>query len=175
MTKKHKIKNEDPSINFRLSPELRKWILTEAISENKTVSNYLREHLNSFKDGTLYEEQVGWYRERMLVNTTEFLQLVAFVFSKKGNSLCTSTDDQLDWYIKTIKQMEMQGIPSNIMKEFDKVLMDLIRIKNTDRRYIAQSFKFCESSYSNPGFDYDMLENYLLNVLKPYHTVVVDS
>lgn len=171
---KHKIKNEDSSINFRLSPELRKWIVTEAISENKTVSNYLRDHLISFMDGTLYEEQVGWYRDRTLVNSTEFLQLIGFIFSKRKNKECVSTDDQLDCYIKTIKKMEMQEIPNNLMEEFDKVLVDLIRVKKADKRYISPSFKFCETSYTNPGFNYEMLENYLLNVLKPYHTVVVN-
>lgn len=175
MAKKMKIKNEDPSVNFRLTPELKKWIINAAIFENKTVSNYLRDHLTSFIDGTLYDEQVSWYRERTLINSTEFLQLIGFVFSKRKNNLCVSTDNQMDRYIKTIKKMEMQEIPVNLMEEFDKVLVDLIRVKTADRSYFPASFKFCETSFVNPGFDYDMLENYLLNILKPHHTVVVDG
>ena len=45
MAKKQKIKNEDPSINFRLPEELKEKIYKEASIKNKTISNYLRVHL----------------------------------------------------------------------------------------------------------------------------------
>ena len=45
MVKKYKIKNEDPSINFRLPEELKVNIYKRVSLENKTVSNFLRDHL----------------------------------------------------------------------------------------------------------------------------------
>lgn len=174
MAKKQRIKNEDPSINFRLSPELKKWIFNEAISENKTVSNYLRDHLTSFMDGSLYEKNVSWYQDKEFINSTSFLQLVSFVFSKRKNSTCVSTDDQLDWHIRTIKKLDLE-FPKELVIEFDKVLVDLIRVKKENSTYSSARFKFCEDSYSNPIFNYELLEDYLLNVLKPYHVVVVEE
>jgi len=175
MAKKQRIKNEDPSINFRLSPDLKKWITSEAISENKTVSNYLRDHLTSFMDGSLYAENVSWYQDKEFINSTSFLQLVAFVFSKRNNSTCVSTDDQMDWHIKTIKQLDRE-LPKELVIEFDKVLVDLMRVKKEKKSYstITIRFKFCKDSYSTV-FNYDLLENYLLNVLKPYHVVILNS
>lgn len=169
MAKKQKIKNEDPSINFRLSPELKKWITNKAISENKTVSNYLRDHLQSYMDGNLLENQMGSYYEILFVNTTRFLQLVAFVFAKRHNSECKSTIKQLNHHIRTIKEMEIEVVQPEVVEEFDKVLEDLIRVKNMDRTSNAPTFKFCESSNSNQNFNYSLLENYLLNFLKPYN------
>jgi len=166
MAKKQRIKNEDPSINFRLSPEMKKWVINEAISNNVTVSNYLRNHLEKFIDGTLYDEFNHFNDHLPFLKSIEFVQLITFVFSKRKNRDCTSTHRQLGEYIKTIKQMSNEDLPSKIISEFDKVLIDLIKIKNENESLSYVRFKFCEISYSNTNFNYELLEEYLLNEVK---------
>jgi hypothetical protein len=166
MAKKQRIKNEEPSINFRLSPEMKKWVINEAISKNVTVSNYLRNHLEKFKDGTLYDEFNHNNDHLPFLKSIEFLQLITFVFSKRKNDKCTSTHQQLGEYINTIKQMSNEDFPSKIISEFDKVLIDLIKVKNKDKDLSYVRFEFCESSYLNTNFNYELLEEYLLNEVK---------
>ena len=166
MAKKQRIKNEDPSINFRLSPEMKKWVINEAISKNVTVSNYLRNHLEKFIDGTLYDKFNPNDDHFPFLKSIEFVQLITFVFSKRKNRDCTSTHRQLGEYIKTIKQMSNEDLPSKIISEFDKVLIDLIKIKNENESLSYVRFKFCEISYSNTNFNYELLEEYLLNEVK---------
>ncbi|WP_111710344.1 hypothetical protein [Lutibacter citreus] len=166
MAKKQRIKNEDPSINFRLSPEMKKWVINEAISKNVTVSNYLRNHLEKFIDGTLYDEFNQSDDHLPFLKSIEFLQLITFVFSKRENSKCTSTQEQLSEYIKTIKQMSNEDLPSKIISEFDKVLMDLIKVKNENKKLSYVHFEFCKTSYLDTSFKYKLLEKYLLNEVK---------
>ncbi|MEX1382353.1 hypothetical protein [Lutibacter sp.] len=165
MAKKQRIKNEDPSINFRLSPEMKKWVINEAISKNVTVSNYLRNHLEKFIDGTLYSEVNKWDEYLPFHKSIEFLQLITFVFSKRKNSKCESTIQQLEQYIKTIKQMDNEDLPQEIISGFDTVLVELIKVKNNDLTNI--SFKFCGDTFHTPDFKYDLLEDYLLNKVEP--------
>jgi len=74
MVKKQKIKNEDQSINFRLPEELKFQIYKEASLMNKTVSNFLRDHLLEFMNGSLYEKEIAEYKSNSFKNSTEFLQ-----------------------------------------------------------------------------------------------------
>ena len=63
------------------------------------------------------------------------------------------------------------SIPKEIVKEFDKVLIDLLKVSNDTSSYRA--FNFCRFDIYNLNFNYDLLEDYLLNVLKTYHVVEV--
>ena len=62
--------------------------------------------------------------------------------------------------------MSNEDLPSKIISEFDKVLIDLIKIKNENESLSYVRFKFCEISYSNTNFNYELLEEYLLNEVK---------
>lgn len=173
MSAKQKTIIEDASINFRLSPELKEWITNEAKKENKSISNYLRDHFESYKKGDLYTEEVDYYKNTSFINSTSFLQLIAFVFSKRNNESCTASTKQMNDYISTIKQLPNENIPEDIITEFDKVLMDLIRVKNTGSAIIMTTFQFCKSSFTEPGFNYDLLEKYLLVDLKAYTIIKI--
>lgn len=170
MAKKFKIKNEDPSINFRLPQELKTQVIKEAAFSNKTVSNYLRDHLEEFISGKLFEKEFAYYKDLEFVNSTEFLQLVIFVFGRRHQSLCISTNDQLDRYIQTIKKLELH-LPEYLVKEFDKVLVDLIRVRNEVNS--ERHFYFCGTVISPSYFDYANLESYLLNGLKENVTLPI--
>lgn len=165
MAKKQRIKNEDPSINFRLPEELKVDIYKRASLENITVSNFLRDHLTEFMDGSLYAREISYFRDNSFINSTEFLQLITWVMTKRGNSKCFSTNEQLDTYIQTIKRMDF-SIPANIVKEFDNVLADLIRVRNETGN--DRSFYFCGLMGIDVKFNYNLLLNYILNILKPF-------
>ena len=164
MAKKQRIKNEDPSINFRLTEELKGDIYKRASLENKTVSNFLRDHLTEFMDGSLYAREISYFRDNSFINSTEFLQLITWVMTKRQNPKCLSTNEQLDTYIKTIKRMDF-SIPANIVKEFDYVLADLIRVRN--KTGDDRSFYFCGFMGVDATFNHNLLVNYILNILKP--------
>jgi hypothetical protein len=165
MAKRQKIKNEDPSINFRLPEELKAEIYKEASRLNKTVSIFLRDHLTEFMDGSLYAREIAYYKDNSYVNSTEFLQLITWMYSKRNNNTCIASNEQLNKYIKTIKRMDF-SIPINLEREFDKVLVDLVRVRD-DKGSLYRSFYFCNSSLYDANFNYEVLENFLLNVLKP--------
>lgn len=158
--KKQSIKNEDPSINFRLPKELREQVVKEAQLLNRTVSNYIRNHLIEFLSGKLYEKEIAFYKSLEFINSTEFLQLVAWVFAQRKNDKCSSTEVQLNGYKQTLKKLE-GNLPDSLVVEFDKVLMDILRFQSDTSS--SRAFKFCGNSYTNPLFDYDKLEDYLLN------------
>ena len=157
---------DDISINFRIPKELRAKVANEAELLNVTISNYLRNHLVDFYSGKLFEEKSLFDHSLELINSTEFLQLVVWVFSKRNNEICTSTNDQLNGYIRTIKKLD-SNLPRDLVVEFDKVLMDLIKVQGEKTAF--RSFKFCKNNYDTSLFDYDKLENFLLNEAKSYY------
>lgn len=158
--KKKSINNDDPSINFKLPKELREQVIREADLLNSTVSNYLRNHLIEFLSGRLYEKEIALYKKQEILNTTEFLQLVTWVFVQRKNDKCIATEAQLNSYKQTLKKLEGK-LPNSIVLEFDKVLVDLLRFQ-VDLSS-SRAFKFGGNSYTNPLLDYSKLEHFLLN------------
>lgn len=163
MAKKQKIKNEDPSINFRLPEGLKQQIHRKASKKNKTVSNYLRDHLQEFIDGSLYAREISYYQDNSFINSTEFLQLTTWVLVKRENPKCFASNEQLDAYIQTIKRMDY-SIPDIIVKQFDHVLADLIRVRNEAGN--DRLFYFCGIIGLESKFNYNLLVNFVLNNLK---------
>ena len=160
--KRQKIVNSDPSINFRLPDELKIQILKEADFNNQTVSNFLRDHMSSFLNGELFETVVAGYENRAFINSTDFLQLIVWVYKKKGEYNYTAEDKvKQENYISTIKLIGNQ-LPYELVNEFDKVLLDLMKVKNEKGDF--KSYTFCRTSHLfNDGFDYKKAEDYLLN------------
>jgi len=163
MKKKKKINNDDPSINFRLSEELKKWVAEQAENQNRTVSNYLRDHLEEFMNGDLYG-----YKEDFK-NSTEFIKLIIWMYSKRDEKNCTTTMNQLDNYIRTLKKIG-EEFPDYLEVEFDKVLFDVIRVRNEKPEYYKE-FIFSNKSNTQTGFDYNKLENHLL--IKDYSNIII--
>ncbi len=161
--KKKSINNEDPSINFRLPKELREQVVREAGLLNSTVSNYLRNHLIEFLSGRLYEKEIAFYKSMEFINSTEFLQLVAWVYSQRGNDKCSAIQAQLNSYKQTLKKLD-GNLPDTLVVEFDKVLVDLLRFQSDSSSY--RVFNFGGNSYTKPSFNYGKLESFLLNEVK---------
>lgn len=171
MKKKKKINNDDPSINFKLPEELKNWVTEQAENQNKTISNYLRNHIEEFRDGRLYEQEISYYQNTSFVESIDFLQLVTWVFSKKEKRTCVASREQLTRYIETIKRIGT-NLPVGIKNEFDKVLVDLIKVRSEEGE-LYRRFDFSDYSSSGRSFDYDLFREYLLNTLKPYCIVEV--
>ena len=159
MAKKVKIINEDPSINFRLTEELKNKISELAQAENKTTSNYLRDHLESFVDGTLFENELNLDRKREFIFSEEFMQLIVWMYSKRSNKECTEEEFELEDYIKTLKKIEYE-FSYAIRIDFEKVLLDVLRVKND--RSMIKKFTFTKKLNEELGFDFKRFENYIL-------------
>ena len=103
--KRKKIENDSPSINFKLPEDLKQRIRKEASDANKTVSNYLREHFEEFMDGSLYEKEMVTYDKETFINSTAFIQLIVWMYSKRSNNNCESSRTQLNGYVSTLKKI----------------------------------------------------------------------
>lgn len=172
MEKKITFHKEDPSINFRLPKELKIQILDAAKLNNQTVSNYLREHMESFLSGELYQKEIAEYEAESFINTNEFLQLVVWTYQKRNENKHVVTDIiNQDYYISTIKSIGSQ-LPCELVEEFDKVLLDLMKVKNEKGDF--KMYTFCRSDYPyENGFNYGKLETYLLKTGLEVHKVYV--
>lgn len=160
---KKSLRKEDPSINFRLPKELRTRILKEADFHNMTVSEYLRQHMETYLNGDLYREKLEYYENNAFINSTEFLQLVVWMCKKRKEEDFDELDKKhQDKYINTIMKIS-DNLPKNLKDEFEKVLVDLIRVKNDTSYY--NTYKFADFSRSDSTyFNFKKLEEYLLNI-----------
>lgn len=159
------------SVNLKLSQELKNQIKKQAEENNQTVSKFIRELLIEYLDGTLYDNELAFYRGKEYINSTEFLQLVVWMYTKKNEQNCTSTESQLNSYISTLKKTE-HNLPKDLVKEFDKVLLDTMRVINEESS-ANKYFKFSDALSYSPTFDFIKFEDYILNDLKLLNVVTI--
>ncbi|WP_223034871.1 hypothetical protein [Hanstruepera marina] len=162
MSKKNPIKNSDPSINFRLPKELKASIEEKAQEKNQTSSAYLRDLLESVLNGDYcYKEQVKDRVESFLYSK-EFLQLMIWIYRKKEIGELEIEKNELDRYIKTLKNIDGH-LPQKITREFDKVLKDVIDLRD-DNSYASRSkFEFHAASREYQKFNLKSVEEYFLD------------
>lgn len=152
------------SINLKMSDELKEKIKIRANYRKQTLSKYLRELISNYFDGTLCKGEVARNETKEFINSTEFLQVVVWIYSKKGAKKVKETQTDLDKYIGILKKTE-QYLPKHLISEFDKVLLDLIRVTN-DVGVYSKEYKFVDGETSSLRFDFEVLEKYLLNYEK---------
>ncbi|MDO7173907.1 hypothetical protein [Mariniflexile sp. AS56] len=148
------------SINLKLSDDLKEKIKTKAELKQLTISKYIRELLLDYFDGTLCRREVVKNQENEFVNSTDFLQLVVWVYSIKRSSKFKEKADDLDNYIKTLKKVD-NHLPKYLVVEFDKVLSDVLRVINENTAY-SKEYRFANGYSASPEFNFDLLEKYLL-------------
>ena len=153
-----------PSINLKLSEELKEKVNQKASFKKQTVSKYIRELLVTYFDGTLCKGEIARNATKEFINSTEFLQLVVWMYSKRKSNDSKETHGEIDAYIKTLKSVE-RHFPKDLSSEFDKVLLDVLRVKNETSKY-AKDYKFVDGYSSSPEFNFELLEKYLLNYEK---------
>ena len=160
---KQKIINEDVSLNFRISKELKEEIRLQAKTKNITISKYLRELLEDVHDGTFCDEVDKRNEVERFVYSKGFVSLIIWIYSKsiKQSRLEFDTVHQIDDFISIIKQAD-RYLPTNLVKELDKVLLDLYRIK-TAPSYDNKEFKFWNPYNESKNFDFTVLDDFIFN------------
>lgn len=153
------------SINLKLPDELKAKLKSVAELKQQTVSKYMRELLSNYFDGSLCKGDVVKNERKTFINSTEFLKLIVWMYSIKRSKTYKQTQTDLDNYIETLKKIA-QHFPNNLVKEFDKVLFDLIRVTNENSEY-SKDYKFADGYNSTPEFNFEILEKYLFEFEKP--------
>lgn len=160
MAKKQSIKNNDPSINFRLSNKLKGIIENKAQEKNITTSAYVRDLLERVHNGDYcYKEHVKEEINSFLFSK-EFMQLMIWICSKKTNRDKTESAVDLNKYIKTLKRIEGH-MPEELVKEFDKVLFEIYRVR--DERFITYYSFHSSSVNGKKTFNLRKVEQFLLS------------
>ena len=163
MAKKKKISNELPSINFKLSKELKQWITEEAYDENLTISNFLRKELTATMNGdSITVDKKGYYGYK-LVGSPKFLNLMVWMYSKKNDKNCKIDNQKLGVYINTLKEI-INIFPEVVESEFEKVLLDTLKVKSKKSDY-ERTFKFSRdhTSLNNHNtVNFAVIEHHLL-------------
>lgn len=154
-----------PSINLKLSEDLKEKVNQRAAQKQQTVSKYIRELLSTYFDGTLCRSEIQRHAKKDFINSTVFLQLVVWMYSKRKTNGFKEKPEELDAYIKTLKNVE-QHLPKDLAVEFDKVLFDVLRVKGETLKY-SKEYRFADGYSSSPEFNFELFEKYLLNYEKP--------
>lgn len=158
-------KTPQPSVNLKLSEELKQKINIRANFKNQTVSKYLRELLTNYFDGTLCIGEIEKNEKKEFINSTEFLQLIVWIYSKQKKSDFKESDKDLDGYIKTLKKV-VTYLPEDLVQEFDKILMDILRVKNEESKY-SKDYRFVNGYSSSPKFNFQLFEEFIFRYEKP--------
>jgi hypothetical protein len=164
-------KTPQPSVNLKLSEELKQKINIRANFKNQTVSKYLRELLTNYFDGTLCIGEIEKNEKKEFINSTEFLQLIVWIYSKQKKSDFKESDKDLDGYIKTLKKVVIY-LPEDLVQEFDKILMDILRVKNEESKY-SKDYRFVNGYSSSPKFNFQLFEEFIFRYEKPVDIEVV--
>ena len=163
MAKKKKISNELPSINFKLSRELKQWITEQASDENLTVSNFLRKELTATMNGDSITVDKDEYYEQSLVGSHRFLSLMIWMYTKRVENKCKIDNNKLGKYIDTLKEIR-NIFPKDIEVEFEKVLLDTLKVRSK-KSESDRVFKFGRDYHSlrdHNTVNFERIENYLL-------------
>lgn len=158
-------KTPQPSVNLKLSEELKQKINIRANFKNQTVSKYLRELLTNYFDGTLCIGEIEKNEKKEFINSTEFLQLIVWMYSKQKKSDFKERDKDLDGYVKTLKKV-VTYLPEDLVQEFDKILMDILRVKNEESKY-SKDYRFVTGYSSSPRFNFELFEKFIFSYEKP--------
>ncbi len=159
---KQRIVNDDISLNFRVSKGLKAKILRQAQDQNVTMSKYLRQLLEDTHNGTYCDEIERQNEIEGFILSQDFIGLVIWVYSKSCDNLRKTTEDKecLDNYIRIIKRAD-SFLPKSLVDEFDKVLVDLYRIK-TAPNYDSKAFNFVKSYEESKNFNFEILDQFFL-------------
>lgn len=162
MAKKQPIKNDYESINFRLAKELKAQIEANAEGKNQTTSAYVRDILEDVHNGNYYTEKEKKSERASFLYSKEFLQLMVWIYRKRSNSDLEIKKNKLSPYIKTLKKVDSY-LPDLVVREFDKVLNDVLQVKIANIVIDRKSFDFSKSEASlHLRFDYKLVEEFLL-------------
>ena len=159
--KRDKIVRDHVTINFRIDKALKSRLNSIVSRKNITLSKYLRDvlekHLSEFERYELPNENQAEDKGEL---HKEFFQFVIWLYTKKEDRKRLESDT-IDSYIKLIKRLDGK-LPSYVIHEFDKVLIDLFRIKSAIG-FDGEYYNFPNSQFKEKKLDYKQLEQFFLN------------
>lgn len=161
MTKKKPIKNEDTTLNFRIPKELKAKIEKKAEEKNLTTSSYVRDLLESVYNGEYCQSEEYKSKIKSFLFSKEFLRLIIWINSKRIYDKKTEDIFELESYIRTLKQIEGH-LPDNLVKEFDKVLNDILYVRS-ETGFYGERFNFLNSPNDTKKFNLKLVEEFFLN------------
>lgn len=153
------------SINLKLSDDLKEKIKRKADAKQQTVSQYMRALLAHYYDGSLCKNEIVKNERKEFINSTKFLQLVVWIYSKRKSNIYRESDKNIEKYIRTLKKVE-EHLSTNLVTEFDMVLSDIIRSINT-KPMVSKDYTFENGYHFTPEFNFEIFEKYLLNFGNP--------
>lgn len=151
--------DKEPTVNFRVSEDLKLAITKKAKEKQKTVSAYLREVLEDVHLGSYCQKELNLYHEFEFAYSPEFIGLVMWLYRKRDHRDCEESDQELKGYVKILKSIGDQ-LPEYLQVEFDKVLLELMGLIQSDKSRSYYTYRFPNASFEESRFDYSRLETY---------------
>nr|WP_315184428.1 hypothetical protein [uncultured Flavobacterium sp.] len=150
-------------LNVRVPRKLRDTLIDDSDEKGISLSDNVREILTSYSE-ELQREEVDNQTlfDNNYPNSNEFIYLISWMYEKIRDQynwgLINDLEDLKKIVLKVIKN---NSFPHDLKQEFEKVLIDIIRlISEFDSG--NNKFRFCELCSDN-AFDYVILRDYINN------------
>lgn len=150
-------------LNVRVPRKLRDTLIDDSDEKGISLSDNVREILTSYSE-ELQREEVDNQTlfDNNYPNSNEFIYLISWMYEKIRDQynwgLINDLEDLKKIVLKVIKN---NSFPHDLKQEFEKVLIDIIRLIS-EFGSGNNKFRFCELCSDN-AFDYVILRDYINN------------
>lgn len=160
------------NLNVRISNKLRDMLTDDSDQKGISLSDNVREVLTSYCEQEQYEEiDNQTLFDNNYPNSNEFIYLVSWMYDKqKDHRHLGSENDLQDLKIIVLEVIKNNCFPNDLKREFEKVLVDIIRLIN-EFGSGNKKFRFCIIC-SDDSFDYVILGDYIYNRAFEYRIYV---
>jgi hypothetical protein len=150
-------------LNVRISEKLRKMLIDDSDQKGISLSDNVRDILTTYSE-ELQSEEVDNQTlfDNNYPNSNEFIYLISWMYEKSRDPYNWGLKNDLEDLKKIVLEVIKNNcFPNDLKKEFEKVLLDILRLISEFGTGNNQ-FRFCEL-YSNDAFDYVILRDYINN------------
>ena len=150
-------------LNVRISQKLRDRLIEVSSHKEISLSDNIREILNSvYEKQNIDEIDNQTINDINFYNSSEFIFLISWLFEKIRHPKHFGTKNELEDIKKIVLEIIINNyFPTNLKKEFERVLIDIQRYLN-DFELPNNQFKFCLLC-TDEVFDYTILTDYIRN------------
>lgn len=150
-------------LNVRISEKLRTTLIDDSDQKGITVSDNVRDILITYSE-ELQSEEVDNQTlfDNNYPNSNQIIYLFSFMYEKIRDPVNWGSKNELEDLKKIVLEViKNDCFPHDLKQEFEKVLIDILRLINEFGTGNNQ-FRFCEL-YSDDAFDYVILRDYINN------------
>ncbi|MFV8339625.1 hypothetical protein ACNQGL_10175 [Flavobacterium sp. LB3P21] len=150
-------------LNVRIPEKLRKMLIDDSDQKGISLSDNVRDILTTYSE-ELQSEEVDNQTlfDNSYPNSNEFIYLISWMYEKSRDPYNWGLKNDLEDLKKIVLEVIKNNcFPNDLKKEFEKVLLDILRLISEFGTGNNQ-FRFCEL-YSNDAFDYVILRDYINN------------